>query len=294
VSIENIWRRFALPWLLGGALAVVAVAMLTAMTFQQHTVYSSELALWSDVVRKRPDNPRAHHNLGVALAEAGRVPEAIAQYTESLQLKPNAFSHNNLGLAMAQQGHLDEAITHYGQALQIQPNYEPTHYNLGLALAAQGHVDEAVAHFSEALRLNPGDEKARQHLQVLGGVPPEAGPANRMSDRSVGFDEWMSRTAKGIALIQSGRIEEAIAQFDEVVRLNPNDPGAHNNLGSALAAQGRFEEAINHFHEALRLSPADVNVLNNLVRVEDQQRQAGHRAEGGKATRQQGLAVIGK
>ena len=40
----------------------------------------------------------------------------------------------------------------------------------------------------------------------------------------------------GAALLQKGRINEAVAQFQEVVRLRPNDPDAQHNLATEQAA----------------------------------------------------------
>jgi tetratricopeptide (TPR) repeat protein len=48
---------------------------------------------------------------------------------------------------------------------------------------------------------------------------------------------------------------EAAEHYQEVLRLNPNDPRAHQGLGNALAEQGKLEEAIQQFTEALRLRP---------------------------------------
>ena len=49
----------------------VAILALGAATRARNEVYRSQIALWRDTVAKRPDNPRAHHNLGMALAQAG-------------------------------------------------------------------------------------------------------------------------------------------------------------------------------------------------------------------------------
>src|SRR5579863_2391549 len=42
----------------------------------------------------------------------------------------------------------------------------------------------------------------------------------------------------GIELLSRGKLDEAIAQYREAVRLNPKNEDAHFNLGTALAKQG--------------------------------------------------------
>jgi protein O-mannosyl-transferase len=59
----------------------------------------------------------------------------------------------------------------------------------------------------------------------------------------------------GWALFRRGRLDEAIAQCREALRLDPNIAETHNNLGQALALQGRRDEAIVEYREALRLDP---------------------------------------
>jgi len=64
--------------------------------------------------------------------------------------------------------------------------------------------------------------------------------------------------------LQAGRTMDAMAQFDEAIRLDPRDAEAHSNLGSVLQSQGRLDEASRHVREAVRLKPQDDRVRFNL------------------------------
>jgi tetratricopeptide (TPR) repeat protein len=68
----------------------------------------------------------------------------------------------------------------------------------------------------------------------------------------------------GVALGQAGKVQEAIGQYEQALRLEPDFAGAHNNLGSALGQAGRVQEAIGHFEQALRLEPDFAAAHNNL------------------------------
>ena len=68
----------------------------------------------------------------------------------------------------------------------------------------------------------------------------------------------------GLALAAQGKLDQAIAQYAEALRLKPDLAGAHNNLGLALAAQGKLDEAIGHYTEALRLKPDYAEAHNSL------------------------------
>jgi Flp pilus assembly protein TadD len=59
-------------------------------------------------------------------------------------------------------------------------------------------------------------------------------------------------------------MDEAISQFQEAIRLRPDNANAHNNLGVALYRKGRTGEAIRHFEEAVRLKPDYADARKNL------------------------------
>jgi serine/threonine-protein kinase len=66
------------------------------------------------------------------------------------------------------------------------------------------------------------------------------------------------------ALEQAGRIDEAVAQFREMSRLQPRDARQYNCLGIALSAQGKLDEAIDALRKALALRPDNARVHSNL------------------------------
>ena len=47
----------------------------------------------------------------------------------------------------------------------------------------------------------------------------------------------------GIALASANRLQEAVAQFQEAVRIRPSDASFHQNLGAALGDEDRAAEA---------------------------------------------------
>ena len=59
----------------------------------------------------------------------------------------------------------------------------------------------------------------------------------------------------GSELQDEGRFIEAIAEYDEALRLDPDYINAHSNRGLAYYNLGQHERAIQDFDEALRLDP---------------------------------------
>jgi Flp pilus assembly protein TadD len=78
----------------------------------------------------------------------------------------------------------------------------------------------------------------------------------------------------GIALAKKGQLDEAINQFQEVVLLEPNDVDAHYDLATALYNKGRMDEAIRQYQEVIRLRPDDVEAQHQLDKALNQKGQA--------------------
>jgi tetratricopeptide (TPR) repeat protein len=65
-------------------------------------------------------------------------------------------------------------------------------------------------------------------------------------------DPYLNR---GAALEGMGRWQEAIDDYNHVLQLDPNDPAAYNNRGNAKAGLGQWQEAIADYSKAADLAP---------------------------------------
>ena len=54
----------------------------------------------------------------------------------------------------------------------------------------------------------------------------------------------------GLALADNGQADEAIAQYQKALEINPGNAEAHNNLGLALLDRGQIGEAIAQYRQA--------------------------------------------
>ena len=73
--------------------------------------------------------------------------------------------------------------------------------------------------------------------------------------------------AKSNLLRHTGRYEAAIREYEKVIELDRNEPGAHANLGWCKLLTGSIEEAIPALEHALRLSPRDTRAGNWSARI---------------------------
>src|SRR6266404_1573035 len=99
---------------------------------------------------------------------------------------------------------------------------------------------------------------------------------------------WMAYNNLGVLQLERGNIDDAIAKYDQSLRLNPNYPEARYNLGSALLQLGRPDEAILQCQEALRLQPNEPDahiVLGNAFLAKQDLDQAIQQYERASAIR---------
>jgi tetratricopeptide (TPR) repeat protein len=75
---------------------------------------------------------------------------------------------------------------------------------------------------------------------------------------------WIAHNNLGDCLFRDSHVDEAITQYHEAIRIDPNAFETWNNLGLALATQGHFDEAIESYHKAIRILPNIPGVHNNL------------------------------
>ena len=161
---------------------VIAVLVIAGgvLTVKRNYVYKDNFSLWSDTIKKSPDNGFVRLNLGIEYAASGDDDKAIEYYhgaLESIYLNVDAtLTYYNLANAYTRKGKLSKAIDAYNEALEIDPDYYKAYNNLGIVYAMQGNLDKASGLFERSLSIEPGFKDAEKNLEKvrrLKGAAPE-------------------------------------------------------------------------------------------------------------------------
>src|SRR6266566_5210695 len=183
-------------------------------------------------LRMDPTVEKAHYGLGHVLLAESKLNEAAGEMEEALRQDPrNGEFHSDYGYVLERLGRKDEAIAEYERGTQLNPKSGKVHYNYAMFLALNGKLDQAIAEFQMVLRHNPNHPEAHYHL--------------------------------GLALFAKGDLEGAKIHYLETARLDQKAP-VHNNLGVVYMRLGQTSEAIAQFNEALRLRPDNAAAAENL------------------------------
>jgi tetratricopeptide (TPR) repeat protein len=212
-----------------------------------------------------PGLDSAHYGIGVALQVLGREDEAVDEWNTALRINPaNAYAHYGLGRQARQKAHWLQAETHLYKAIRLKPDFAEAHSELGQMYRTQKKTAQAEEAFQTALRRNSQLAKALYGLAMLykdQGKPDQAKPLlERLQQLQPNGMEARRATVldMGLKLMQEERLEEALAAFKEVTKIDPTLAVAAYNQAVALSRLGRRQEAIEAFREAIRLRPSFV------------------------------------
>jgi tetratricopeptide (TPR) repeat protein len=167
-------------WVMGFAI-ISSIIALCWMTRSRNEVYGSEIDLWTDTIAKRPNNTRAHVNLGEAYAQAsiefppgsaeavGAAREAAEQFRIVIALEPRVtHAIFALGESLEHMGDAGAAEALYTEQLPLHPEVAADLYvERGTLRAQRGDWGEAKADFGAAIERKPGDVEAHYFLGVV-------------------------------------------------------------------------------------------------------------------------------
>lgn len=155
---------------------------------------------------------------------------------------------NELGVVFYHQNHLPHAAQLFQQSLQLAESLEcdpaawlATRANLGHAFRRLGRLSDALLEFEECLRIGAGGASgigpARAGSAILGSAGSSA--LSGYEDRGMTGSLW---TAKGLVLLELGRIGRAVTALHEAVRIlgaaDTSGPGGAGGLGAGGGMAG--------------------------------------------------------
>ncbi len=144
----------------------------------------------------------------------------------------------------------DDAIEQLTLAIENAPqNWEP-HMYLGSAYAETDQLEKAHDELFLALELAP-DEEARSQAENM-----------------IGY-YWQQYNKQGMQYVDAAKYEEAIAQYEKAITIDPRKPDALTGLGVAYQSLGEYDQAIEFFEQAYEAAPENETIQENLLTVYD-------------------------
>jgi tetratricopeptide (TPR) repeat protein len=233
--------------------------------------YATAEPLLKQIVADDAENYAAWYDLGFVYHALGRRDDSIAAYRQSVEAKPDVFESNlNLGLALADAGQPD-AEQFLRSATKLQPmsdtaqGRERAWMALGNFLEAR-KPEDALDAFRQAAIADPKDPEP--HL-VAGSLLEKLHPAEAEKEyqQALAIDPSSTDTNTALAnlYMRQRRFVEAEPLLRKLLTAHSNDAGVHFQLGRMLAIAGKNDEAIAELEAGLKLDPADSKAQRDLA-----------------------------
>jgi tetratricopeptide (TPR) repeat protein len=187
----------------------------------------------------------------------GTTPRALEYYNQAVerdQRNPDLF--NDRGSTFSVLGDLDKALADFDKAISLKSDYALGHANRAWVLAAKNKHEEAVAEYDMAIKLDPS---VPERFNDRGYFLLRTGQYDRAIAKP-GFS--MALENRGWAYWLKGDLDKALADFDEAVRLNPDDLNVLTDRSAILDDKGDYDRAIADLDKVLAKQPDNGRALN--------------------------------
>jgi tetratricopeptide (TPR) repeat protein len=216
----------------------------------------------------------------MARAEAAELEQRVAKLRALIDRDPDDPTNwFTIGRALFDLARWREAIEAFRHALARNPRYTAAHRDLGRALLEAGEVAEAarVLRSAQDLARESGDLQTGREMETflrraerILGVPATA-ERSAAPDRSLsplpdraGHPEAKALYRRGFEHFANDRHDEAIALYEQALRLDPALAIAWNGLSLAYRQKGDLEAAIDAGRRLIELEPDDALSHTNL------------------------------
>ncbi len=239
-----------------------------ALALEAGGQFDAALALLWYAAGAAPRDAEVLNHLGEALNRIGAIDGAVDAFERAIAGQPGfRTAWNNLVLALAQAGRGPEAVARARTAVAAAPNDPDPQFTLGLALSEQD-VDASIAAFRRVLELSPDHALAQFNLALVlkrADRFPEAVTALTRAIAAGPRPEMHYQL--GVIAWQQGQLTRAVTALREAVAADPRYADAYYTLGAVLAARGDAAEAAAALRRAIALRPMLPGAHDTLARA---------------------------
>jgi tetratricopeptide (TPR) repeat protein len=196
---------------------------------------------------------------------AGKLARAETDLQTVLRTTPDDYrALDLLGVVRVLQHRDAEAEQRFRRAVQKNADFAPAHAHLGLLYFQKGRTDDAIPQLREALRIDSARRDASDALVQILRDQSKTAAAVGDSGRSLALLREARNYAPnnpdvqfefGESALQLSLWQDAIAAFQQTLKLRQNDPAAVYSLGRAFLGEWKIEEARQQFARYVEARP---------------------------------------
>jgi tetratricopeptide (TPR) repeat protein len=229
--------------------------------------YGQAIADFDNAIRLMPDNVLAYMERGNAYGQTGEFARSLADLNKAISLSPsNAQTYVMRGVSLGHQGKNQRALADYSTALSINPRNVDALTDRAAISELQGDNDKAVKDLTTAISLldNDNDSLAHYNRGVAYFAMQQYDKALADYTAAIEIDGKMD-VAYGnrcLTRVLLGReLAKASDDCDKAIELNPNGQNLYNVRGFVDLKLGRNDQALADYNTALKLDPNSPHAL---------------------------------
>ena len=173
-------------------------------------------------------------------------------------------------MELAQKAIAEQRFTDAEKLLERILFNDPQHAEARLAVAeiilARGHSAAALPQFAQLMEVEEVANRAAQGHGICAVLIGDQDTAYRSLNKALDADPELWRSWNALGAYHDAREEWVAAgeSYRKAIALVPENPLVRNNLGFSLFMQGRLDEAISELIQAVRMDPEFALARTNL------------------------------
>ncbi len=218
-------------------------------------------------------SPESFVNQAEEFYNAGKISQAVKAYQDAIYADPvNPSNYVSLARLQVISGDYEDAVTNCQNALLKNPNNPLAYAVMGWALGFQEKYGDAEIAVKKALSLDANNALAYAFYAEILTVQGDFTLYDKAAEASkkaleLGPNLMESHRARGIVLLNTQNLEEALQEFQTAMTINKNIPDLNLYLGITYKAIGDYDKAQESLLAAYALDPTDTIALTELSRA---------------------------
>ena len=229
-----------------------------ANTYVRLDMQDKAVHFYKEALRANAGYDEIYFNMANMFSQAGEKDKAIESYSESLYINPvSKETYAALGgiFLLDMDRYTQAGIKLLEQCALFFPEDKDVWNNLGFLYSQANEQEKAVDAYKKALELDTDFQMARRNyafsLSKLG----------KKDDFLPGIDALFARAEKNIAI---KNWDQVLRISEKLVGIVPKSFKANLYLGNAYFTLGRTDDALARYNEAIKIEPSNPALLGNM------------------------------
>jgi tetratricopeptide (TPR) repeat protein len=259
--------------------------------YAQNKREEDAINVFNQIISEKPEYVRARYRLGEIYLERKEYANVNAQTDELLKLNDDDTQALMLRARVRlQDNKAEDAIKDLEEILKKQPSHRDALYFMTQARINLGQIDQARAFIGDLEKYHPyylktrilkiqssftaGEtENALKQSNELLDAANSSNPTAENSARDLKELRFRALASRGLAYLDLGKLTEARADLEEIMRAAPNSAAAMINLAKVAAAEKNLPQALELYEKAQAVEAKNFDALSGSVGVLSRQKQ---------------------